>query len=122
MALDQFLGLHRSRIEGLLGQRADQYDRGWVKYGRGWALRYEEECAVELVVRLPGGIGCTDPFLGIGFGGRDPAHRKRDGCRWPEGSVRHSLGPSLAGELEFASGLFRARLLGKARACRPAGE
>lgn len=117
MPLDQFLGLRRQRIEGLLGAGADAGD-GWTLYGQSFALHYERGCAVELVVAMPAGTTCTGPLAGVGFAGRGPPLRRRRACLWPARSIRHSLGKGLAGSLEFASGRFHAQLVGKERKCR----
>jgi hypothetical protein len=118
MPLDQFLGMSRVRVEGFRGNGGREHDDGWVAYGKGWALEYQGECAVELVVRLPGGTGCTGSLHGIGFAKRGFPLRRSSGCKWPERSIRHSLGSELAGELDFATGIFRAWLVGdRARSC-----
>lgn len=119
MPLDQFLGMSRKRIEGLLGAVAGtDIGEGWTRYGHSWALRYERRCAVELVVAMPAGTTCTGPLSGIGFGKRGPPLRRRRACLWPANSIRHSLGKGLAGSLQFAGGRFHAQLVGEARKCR----
>jgi len=110
MPISQLLGKTRAEIETLFYPSQAGHAAAWVRYNPHLEVRYEEERCVELIQLVRDGLTCRDAARWIGFGAAMAPIHRAGSCVWPPGSLKHSLGAGVSGELLLEGGTFRARL------------